>query len=110
MTDPTTAALLILIGIGRPDAAAIRPDPLASLRSAVERDAATTPARPPAPVPRPALKPAPVDLLCDTAAELATDPALGASAAERELLEALWRTVEDCLVGRGQRAPSGSPA
>ncbi|HET6518223.1 MAG TPA: hypothetical protein VFG47_00170 [Geminicoccaceae bacterium] len=97
MTDPASAALLILIGIGRPDAEAVRPDPLALLRSAVERGAATTPAPSPAPVPLPALKPAPADLLCETAAELATDPALGASAAGRELLEALWHTVEGCL-------------
>ena len=56
------------------------------------------------------LKPAPAELLCETAAELASHPVLGRSAAERELLEALWRTVEDCLEGRGPSAPRGSPA
>ena len=108
MTGPT-AALLLLIGIGHPDAAAVRPAPLAAGRGAIERDAAA-PAPAPAPVPRPALKPAPADLLCETAAELETDPALGRSAAERDLLEALWRTVEACLEGRVPSAPRGSPA
>ena len=58
MTDSAAAALLLLIGIGRPDAAAVQPDPLAALRSAIERGAAT-PARPPMPVPLLTLKPAP---------------------------------------------------
>ena len=82
MAGATAAGPLISIGIGRSDAAVARPDPVASLRRAVERGAAV-PARPPMPVPLLTLKPAPADLHCRAAAKVATDPALGGSPTRR---------------------------
>jgi hypothetical protein len=98
----------MLAGISRTSPAAPPPDVLGPLQRAVEAEAGSPPvsARLPSPVPLPVLKPTAGELLCETATELATDPALrtslGGSGAGRKLLDALWRTFESC-VGGGDR-------
>jgi hypothetical protein len=110
------AALLVLAGISRtPPAPRPPPDVLGALQRAVEAEVGPPPVspRPPSPVPLPVLKPTAGELLCETAAELATDPtlqaSLGGSGAGRELLEALWRTLEGCAAddGNGRTAARG---